>query len=101
MRPMSRYPDCHRRKGIAIASTDKKSPYAGYVDAELTADVRQGIQSVEIAMTVLLALERARGADDADTGRRGQWDAGQQGPSLIGEPWSGWSGVSVTAVWPV
>ena len=37
------------------------SPYAGLMDTGHVADARQGIQSVENAMTVLLALERGAG----------------------------------------
>jgi DNA-binding IclR family transcriptional regulator len=51
----------HRRRGVAITSTGRQSPYAGSVDAEPVAYARQGIQSVENAMTVLLALERGAG----------------------------------------
>jgi hypothetical protein len=36
-------------------------PYPGLMDTEHVADARQGIQSVENAMTVLLALERGAG----------------------------------------
>jgi hypothetical protein len=51
----------HRRRGVAITSTGRQSPYAGSMDAEPVAYARQGIQSVENAMTVLLALERGAG----------------------------------------
>jgi DNA-binding IclR family transcriptional regulator len=45
----------------AARRTGGNSPYAGLMDTEHGADARQGIQAVENAMTVLLALERGAG----------------------------------------
>lgn len=45
----------------ATRTLNLEPPYPGLMDTEHIAEIRQGIQSVENAMTVLLALERGAG----------------------------------------